>query len=60
MKALDIKSKDLYIFGDGSNDLPMLKKTKNAFLVNSTLENIEYKQKFNDYNELAKYLKNFT
>ena len=60
MNALDIKSKNLYIFGDGCNDLPMLKKTKNAFLVNSALENIEYKQRFNDYNELAKCLKNFT
>ncbi len=59
LQKLNISSENLYVFGDGSNDLPMLKKTKNAFLVNSALENIEYKQRFNDYNELANYLKKF-
>ena len=30
--------KNIFVFGDGSNDLPMLLKTQNSFLVNSKLK----------------------
>jgi len=60
LKELNYKRDDLYVFGDGDNDLPMLEKTKNCFLINSKLDKFEPKQYFKDYKELEIYLnKNF-
>ena len=59
LKKFNIDKDNLYIFGDGSNDIPMLKKTNNAYLVNSNLKNIHYKQHFKSYFELNEFLKTF-
>lgn len=59
LKELNINKDNLYAFGDGSNDLPMLVKTKNSFLINAKLDGFEPKEYFLDYNALANYLKNF-
>jgi len=56
LKELKYSKEDLYIFGDGSNDLPMLVKTNNSFLINSKLDNFKPKQYFNNYEELGLYL----
>jgi len=58
LNKLNYSPENLYIFGDGSNDLPMLKKTKNSFLVNFKIENFEPKKYFNNYKELEIYLRN--
>jgi len=58
LKKLNFSLNDLYIFGDGSNDLPMLNKTKKSFLINSKLNNFEPKAYFKNYGELELYLKN--
>jgi len=51
---------DLHVFGDSSNDIPMLVKTKNAYLINSTIDSITPKKSFENYRELSEYLtKNF-
>ncbi|TQV61835.1 MAG: hypothetical protein FNT15_08710, partial [Sulfurovum sp.] len=52
----DLNEEDLYIFGDGDNDLPMLLKTKNSFLVNSKLKGFEPKEYFDSYDKLAIFL----
>ena len=59
LENLNIDRENLYVFGDGSNDVPMLVKTKNSFLINSKLDSFEPKEYFRDYNELAMYLENF-
>ncbi len=56
LKKFNISKQDLYVFGDGTNDLPMLTKTPNAYLVNSKLENFEPKKTFNNYEELTNFL----
>ena len=57
LKKLNIDVQNLYVFGDGSNDLPMLVKTKNSFLINSKLDNFTPKSYFSNYHELSEYLK---
>lgn len=57
LTELKYSKKDLYVFGDGSNDLPMLLKTNNSFLINSKLDNFEPQEYFNDYDELELFLK---
>jgi len=57
MEKLEFTVDDLYVFGDGSNDLPILVKTKNSFLINSKLDNFEPKSYFSSYDELSEYLK---
>ncbi len=59
LKKFDLNEEDLYIFGDGDNDLPMLLKTKNSFLVNSKLKDFEPKEYFDSYDKLAIFLKSF-
>ena len=56
LEKLEFSADDLYVFGDGSNDLPMLLKTENSFLINAKLGGFEAKKYFQDYNELAKYI----
>lgn len=56
LRELKYAPDNLYVFGDGSNDLPMLKKTLNSYLVNSKLENFESSKSFKDYHELADFL----
>ena len=56
LEKLEFSADDLYVFGDGSNDLPMLLKTENTFLINAKLDGFQAKKYFQDYNELAKYI----
>lgn len=56
LEKLEFSADALYVFGDGSNDLPMLLKTENSFLINAKLGGFEAKKYFQDYNELAKYI----
>ena len=49
MEKLKFTVDDLYVFGDRSNDLPMLVKTENSFLINNKLNNFEPKQYFKHY-----------
>jgi len=56
LKELDFTVDDLYVFGDGSNDLAMLVKTKNAFLINAKLEGFEPKKYFDGYDGLNDFL----
>jgi len=56
LKKLNLTKEDLYVFGDGTNDLPMLRKTSNSFLVNSKIYNFKPKKYFKDYTELKFYL----
>ncbi len=57
LKKLNYSTEDLYVFGDGSNDLPMLVKTKNSFLIKSRINNFKPKQYFKNYSELEAYLR---
>ena len=59
LQKLNIDRDNLYAFGDGSNDLPMLVKTKNSFLINAKLDGFEPKEYLRDYKALASYLENF-
>ena len=52
--------KNIFVFGDGSNDLPMLLKTQNSFLVNSKLKGFEPKEYFDSYNTLKEFIEKFT
>ncbi len=54
LNKLNFKQNQLYVFGDGDNDLPMLAKTKNTIVVN----NRAFKAKVNisHYDELRMYL----
>ncbi len=56
LKELNFNVDDLYVFGDGSNDLAMLRKTKNAFLINSKLDGFESKEYFESYDILNLFL----
>jgi len=58
LEKLDFDRENLYVFGDGSNDLPMLLKTDNSFLINAKLEGFEAKAYFDSYDNLADFLKN--
>lgn len=58
MQKFEYSSDDVFVFGDGSNDLPMLVKTKNAFLVNSDIYTSAL-QTFANYEELNEFLKGF-
>lgn len=57
-KQLGYSADNLYIFGDGSNDIPMLLKTKNAYSVGRNFNEISIKKVFLNYTELSKYLEN--
>jgi HAD superfamily hydrolase (TIGR01484 family) len=57
LKELSFSKENLYVFGDGSNDLPMLLKTENSYLINSSLNGLKPKAVFKDYIELEKFLK---
>jgi len=59
LERLNFTVNELYVFGDGSNDLPMLMKTKNAFVVNSIIDGFEPKEYFRDYTDLSDYLETF-
>lgn len=56
LKKLKIKKENLYVFGDGSNDLPMLKLTKNSFLMKKSIKGFNPLFTFNSYNELENFL----
>ncbi len=56
LESTGVAKEELYVFGDGSNDLPMLLKTNNAFLVNSSLKGFVPKERFKDYDALNRYL----
>jgi HAD superfamily hydrolase (TIGR01484 family) len=58
LEKLGFNRSELYVFGDGSNDLPMLLKTENSFLINTKLYGFEPKEYFSDYDALAQFLKN--
>jgi len=58
LKELNIKKSDLYIFGDGSNDLPMLLKSENSYLIGrDSLDSFIPKRSFKNYSELNIFLK---
>ena len=57
LEKLDVDRENLYVFGDGSNDLPMLLKTDNSYLINAKLEGFEPKEYFDGYDDLADFLK---
>jgi hydroxymethylpyrimidine pyrophosphatase-like HAD family hydrolase len=59
LEELGVIADKLYVFGDGGNDLPMLVKTKNSFLINSKLDGFEPKEYFDNYDKLEKYLQEF-
>jgi len=56
LKEFNYSKDNVYIFGDGSNDVSMLVKTDNAFLVNSTLD-FKPKKAFKTHEELESFLK---
>jgi len=59
LNKLKIEKENLYVFGDASNDLPMLLLTENSFLVKSSMKEINPLLSFNSYLELENYLEFF-
>lgn len=59
MEKFGYTRENIFVFGDGSNDLPMLLKTQNSFLVNSKLKGFEPREYFHSYNILKEFIEKF-
>ena len=56
LNKINIRKSNLYVFGNGSNDLSMLRLTNKNFLIKSNMKDIKPFASFDSYSNLEEYL----